>query len=61
MEMTKLEATLKARTLLLTRTIDEFASELGISKVTLYSRFAKNNWKRSEIFMLEKLKQFFWL
>ena len=56
MEMTKLEATLKARTLLSTRTIDDFARELGISKVTLYSRFAKNNWKRSEIFMLEKLK-----
>lgn len=29
MGMTKLEATLKARTLLLTRTIDGFASELG--------------------------------
>ena len=37
------------------KTDEEIAKELGITKVTLYSRFAKHNWKKSEMFMLENM------
>ena len=56
MAMTRLEATTKARRLIENRNFEEFAKELGITKVTLYSRFAKHNWKKSEMFMLENMK-----
>lgn len=56
MKTTKQNASEKARILLSSRTYEELAEELGITRVTLYARFAKNNWKRSELFMLENLK-----
>ena len=56
MKVTKQNASEKARTLLVNRTYEELADELGITRVTLYARFAKNNWKKSEIFMLENMK-----
>jgi len=56
MKVTKQTASEKARTLLNSRTYEELAEELGITRVTLYARFAKNNWKRSELFMLENMK-----
>lgn len=56
MKTTKQNASEKARILLASRTYEELAEELGITRVTLYARFAKNNWKRSELFMLENMK-----
>ncbi len=56
MKVTKQNASEKARMLLVNRTYEELADELGITRVTLYARFAKNNWKKSEIFMLENMK-----
>ena len=56
MKVTKQNASEKARTLLVNRTYEELAEELGITRVTLYARFAKNNWKKSEICMLENMK-----
>ena len=55
MKLTNLEATTKARKILANKNFEDFAKELGITKVTLYSRFAKHNWKKSEMFMLENM------
>ena len=55
MKITKQNASEKARTLLVNRTYEELAEELGITRVTLYARFAKHNWKKSEMFMLENM------
>jgi len=56
MKLTNLEATTKARKILANKKFEDFAKELGITKVTLYARIAKHNWKKSEIFMLENMK-----
>lgn len=37
-------------------TYDSMANELGITKVTLYTRLAKDNWKKGEIALIMKLK-----
>ena len=53
--MTRLEATSKAKLLLLDFSIDELARKIGITKPTLYTRLAEHNWKLGEIALLERL------
>ena len=53
--MTRLEATTKARLLLINSSIDELAVRLGISKPTLYTRLSEHNWKLGEIALIERL------
>lgn len=53
--MTRLEATTKARLLLINSSIDELAVKLGISKPTLYTRLSEHNWKLGEIALIERL------
>ena len=53
--MTRLEATTKARILLINSSIDELAVKLGISKPTLYTRLSEHNWKLGEIALIERL------
>ena len=37
-------------------TYDSVAEYLGITKVTLYTRLAKDNWKKGEIALVMKLR-----
>jgi predicted DNA binding protein len=53
--MTNLEATTKAKLLLINNTVDRLAEKLGISKPTLYTRLSEHNWKLGEKALLEKL------
>lgn len=53
--MTKLEATTKARLLLIDKSADELAKEIGITRPTLYTRLAEHNWKLGEIALLKQL------
>lgn len=53
--MTRLEATTKARMLLIDNTIDELAKKIGITKPTLYTRLSEHNWKIGEIALLKQL------
>lgn len=39
-----------------TKTIKEFCSMIGISKPTYYTRVRDDNWKVSEIYLIEKIK-----
>jgi predicted DNA-binding protein (UPF0251 family) len=53
--MTKYEATQKVLRLLLYKTKEEVAKEIGISRPTLDARLKWHNWKISEIFLINKL------
>ncbi len=53
--MTRLEATTKARMLLINNTIDELSKKIGITKPTLYTRLSEHNWKLGEIALLERM------
>ena len=53
--MTRLEATTRAKLLLLSNTMDELAKKIGITKPTLYTRLSEHNWKLGEIALLDKL------
>ena len=53
--MTKADATFKARLILTNCSVEDLAKRLGISKPTLYTRLAENNWKLREIALLEKM------
>lgn len=37
-------------------TDEEISLKIGISKPTLYTRLKKNNWKKSEIFLINSFK-----
>ena len=52
----QLKATNKAYTLRQNAKNDnKLAEELGLSKVTLYTRLKKSNWKKPELALIEKL------
>jgi DNA-binding NtrC family response regulator len=52
----QLEATNKAYTLRQQAQNDnELAEQLGMSKVTLYTRLKKSNWKKPELALIESL------
>ena len=53
--MTNLEATFKAKLLLIDYSVDRLAKAIGITKPTLYTRLSENNWKKGEIALLERL------
>lgn len=53
--MTNLEATTKARNLLLTNTVDQLAKKIGISKPTIYTRLHNHKWKLGEIELLKNM------
>jgi hypothetical protein len=53
--MTNSEATFKAKLLLIDYSIDRLAKAIGITKPTLYTRLAENNWKKGEVALLERL------
>ena len=36
---------------------NDLSEKLGISKVTLYTRLKKSNWKKSELALIEKLNK----
>lgn len=55
-EITKLEATTKVRMLMSHRTHDVLASDIGISKPTLYVRLVKHNWKKGEMALIASMK-----
>ncbi len=55
MELTKLETTTKVKSLLISKTYDELAKEIGISKPTLFVRLEKHNWKKGESFLISQL------
>lgn len=40
------------------KTDDELAEMLGISKVTLYTRFRLSNWKKSEIALVDNIHSY---
>lgn len=54
--MTKLECTSKVQKMRYYRTDEEVVKIIGISKPTLYVRLKANNWKVSEICLIESLK-----
>jgi hypothetical protein len=53
--MTRLEATSKAKLLLIDFTVEDLAKNIGITKPTLYTRLAEHNWKLGEIALLERM------
>lgn len=53
--MTRLEATTKAKLLLIDNTIEVLSAKLGISKPTLYTRLSEHNWKLGEIALLKQM------
>ena len=53
--MTKYECTQKVKRRIDTKTKDEVAKEIGISRPTLDVRLKWHNWKISEITHIEKL------
>jgi len=53
--MTNFETTQKVKRLRSKSTDDELAGKIGISKPTLYTRLQKNNWKKSEIHLIQTL------
>ena len=57
--MTRLEATAKIQRFRLSFTDEDLVKKIGITKPTLYARISRHNWKVSEIFLIEKMKQFF--
>ena len=54
--MTKLEATSKVQRMRIHSTDDEVCKRIGISKPTLYVRLKANNWKITEISLINSLK-----
>jgi hypothetical protein len=52
---TRLEATNKIINRLISRTYDEVAKDIGITKPTLYARLAEHNWKKSELVLIRDL------
>lgn len=52
--MTKFECTSKVQKIRHYKTDDDVCKIIGISKPTLYVRLKENNWKKSEIFLIEK-------
>lgn len=54
--MTKLECTSKVQRMRLNMRDEDVCKKIGITKPTLYVRLKANNWKISEIFLIEKLK-----
>ena len=54
--MTKFECTSKVQKMRNYNTDDELCKRLGISKPTLYVRLKANNWKVSEVCLIENLK-----
>lgn len=53
--MTKFDATQRIKRKLVFETQEEICKKIGISRPTLKNRLEKNNWKVSEIFLIEKL------
>jgi hypothetical protein len=39
-----------------TYTDEELAEKIGISKPTFYTRLKFNNWKKSEVYLINKIK-----
>lgn len=54
--MTKFECTSKVQKIRHYKTDDDVCKVIGISKPTLYVRLKENNWKTSEIFLIESIK-----
>lgn len=52
--MTKFECTSKVQKIRHYKNDEEVCKIIGISKPTLYTRLSSNNWKVSEIFLIEK-------
>lgn len=50
------EATKKVKKLREATNDRELAKKLGMSRVTMYTRLEKNNWKKTEIALIETLK-----
>lgn len=55
MSLTKLEATTKAKLLLIDYSVEGLAKAIGITKPTLYTRLSEHNWKKGEIALLQSL------
>lgn len=53
--MNKHNATSKVQKMRNYHTDDEVCKKIGISKPTLYVRLKTNNWKISEIYLIEKI------
>lgn len=53
--MTKYECTSKVQIMRHYKTDDEVCKKLGITKPTLYVRLKSNNWKVSEVCLIESL------
>jgi len=53
--MTKYDASQRVKMLLSYKPKEELAKQIGISRPTLNTRLERNNWKVSEIFLIEKL------
>jgi DNA-binding Xre family transcriptional regulator len=53
--LTKLEATNKVIILKEKTNVNKLADNIGISKMTLYTRLKKMNWKKPELFSIERL------
>lgn len=49
------KTTIKVKLLLQTNTYEEIAEKIGISRTTLYKRLQLNDWKVSEIFLINNL------
>ncbi len=49
MILTRLEATKKVKELKEKKNVDDLAKEIGIAKMTLYTRLEKMNWKKPEL------------
>lgn len=54
--MTKFECTSKIQKMRTYNSDDEICKIIGISKPTLYVRLKTNNWKVSELFLINDLK-----
>lgn len=54
--MTKFECTNKVESLRYCKKDADIAKIIGISKPTLYTRLKRNNWKVSEIYLIEKFR-----
>ena len=53
--MTKYDASQRVKRLLCFKSQEEIAKKIGITRPTLNSRLERNNWKVSELFLIEKL------
>jgi len=53
--MTKYDASQRVKRLLCFKSQEDVAKEIGISRPTLNSRLERNNWKVSELFLIERL------